>query len=245
MICKATGQPRSSPALDLIKLQTQLAGCPPCPTSPPCPLPLPLSALLSSDTGIPTGRTPRNTCNSRVASYCNRKHSSLNITVSTLGRPLPSSCLGLVPEKSSPAAQTTTLCSTTSATRNVSWSLFVVQPPSVSVMPVSILALQRLCLHFCLHSPFGLCCCQAHEPATAVTHTHAQTHTYTDTHMHLQLSACCLMFHPHTVAVEAKRAGSIKQRTDSPAAYHASNCGFITDRADQYGTLDSAQRRMI
>ncbi len=53
------------------------------------------------------------------------------------------------------------------------------------------------------------------------------------------------MFHPHTVAVKAKRAGSIKQRTDSPAACHGSNCGFITDRADQYGTLDSTQRRMI
>ena len=108
--------------------------------------------------------------------------------------------------------------------------------PSVSVMPVSILALHRLCLHFILLSVFA-----------AVTRTNLPqlSHTNTHTHMHLQLSACCLMFHPHTVAVEAKRAGSIKQRTDSPAACQASNCGFITDRADQYDTLDSARRRMI
>lgn len=54
------------------------------------------------------------------------------------------------------------------------------------------------------------------------------------------------MFHPHAIAMKAKRAGSIKERTDSLAACHCSNCEFITDRTDQYSTtLDSTQDRMI
>lgn len=54
-----------------------------------------------------------------------------------------------------------------------------------------------------------------------------------------------LMFPSHTVVIKVKRAGSIRQRTDSPVACHASNCEFITDGADQYGTLDSTHSRMI
>ncbi len=51
------GAARSSPALELIKLQTQLAGRPP-PQLPPHVFSLCTAEL--SDTGIPTGWTPSN-----------------------------------------------------------------------------------------------------------------------------------------------------------------------------------------
>lgn len=121
--------------------------------------------------------------------------------------------------------------------------LFVVHRLSCLLTSASILG---ICPSLFISPRLCLCCCHARSSSCLPQLSHTRTHTL----MYIRTHACspppsCLMFHPHTVAVKAKRASSIKQRTDSPAACHGSNCGFITDRANQYGTLDSAPRRMI
>lgn len=63
-------------------------------------------------------------------------------------------------------------------------------------------------------------------------------------YMHSRPSAC-VQLNVSSTHHSSERAGSIKQRTDSPMACCGSNCGFITDGANQYGTLNSSLRRVI